>query len=326
MEEDGRIGPLLELVDDRLREVSVHRDVSVEPRVPEPVVDVRLVGETPEVVLGEPEDRVRNDVVVASRRPGDRAQRSAAGTGSRPAPPPRRPCRPPPRRRARSSSDIALAIQVTSCWRGERCASAVTSPPPPRRATRCPPSASRGTTTGPRFETTISSRRAPRRATVPAGASVATARRRRRASSRPCVGLPADEQVEEREPVAQEPRREEVDADVLLASPAPSASRPQGRRARRRRASAHSSTVSTRYPVSRSWIWSTIPPTRPATTGRRLPERLGHRQAEPLADRLLQHRGRVNLEGVHLDRADVVQVREDEDVWVAGGRLDGLRL
>src|SRR5204863_9878430 len=58
---------------------------------------------------------------------------------------------------ARSSSVIALAIQVTS-WCETRLRSAVTSPPPPRRAVR-PPEASRPNVTGPRFETTISLRR-----------------------------------------------------------------------------------------------------------------------------------------------------------------------
>ena len=47
-------------------------------------------------------------------------------------------------------------------------------------------------------------------------------------------------------------------------------------------ASAHSSTEPTSQPVSPSSIWATIPPTRPATIGLRLPERLGHRQAEAL--------------------------------------------
>ncbi len=56
----------------------------------------------------------------------------------------------------------------------------------------------------------------------------------------------------------------------------------------------------------------------------RLPQRLADRQPEPFADRLLQHGGGVHLEGVDLDRADVVQVREDVDVGIAGGVADGL--
>src|SRR5437764_6962529 len=59
---------------------------------------------------------------------------------------------------ARSSSDIALAIHVTS-WCATRPRRAVTSPPPPRFATRSP-SAVRAYATGPRLATTISLRRA----------------------------------------------------------------------------------------------------------------------------------------------------------------------
>ena len=51
-----------------------------------------------------------------------------------------------------------------------------------------------------------------------------------------------------------------------------------------------------------------------------LPERLGDGQAEALADRLLQHHVGLGLEGVDLDRADVVEVVEDLDVLVAGRR------
>ena len=66
-------------------------------------------------------------------------------------------------------------------------------------------------------------------------------------------------------------------------------------------------------------------PARLAADGRpSLPERLAHRQAEAFPDRLLDHRGGVDLERVHLDRAHVVQVREDVDVRVARGVGDGL--
>ena len=54
--------------------------------------------------------------------------------------------------------------------------------------------------------------------------------------------------------------------------------------------------------------------------GPRLPERLGDRQAESLADRLLQHHVGLRLERVDLDRADVVEVVEDLDVLVARRR------
>src|SRR5258708_680971 len=50
-----------------------------------------------------------------------------------------------------------------------------------------------------------------------------------------------------------------------------------------------------------------------------LPERLGHRQPKALADRLLQADVGLRLEGVDLDRADVVEVVEDLDVGVALG-------
>ena len=84
------------------------------------------------------------------------------------------------------------------------------------------------------------------------------------------------------------------------------------------------STTSTSQPVSPSTIWPTIPPTLPADRRPRLPERLADRQAEALPDRLLEHGRRVHLERVHLDRADVVQVREDVDVRVAVRVGDGL--
>src|SRR6266508_1048124 len=46
------------------------------------------------------------------------------------------------------------------------------------------------------------------------------------------------------------------------------------------------------------------------------PERLADRQAEALTNGLLDHGSRTDLERVHLDGADVVQVREDEDVRI----------
>src|SRR5690349_12710627 len=49
----------------------------------------------------------------------------------------------------------------------------------------------------------------------------------------------------------------------------------------------------------------------------RLPERLRDGEAEALAGGLLNHDVRLRLEGVHLDRADVVQVVEDLDVGIA---------
>src|SRR3954451_19012831 len=48
----------------------------------------------------------------------------------------------------------------------------------------------------------------------------------------------------------------------------------------------------------------------------RLPQRLADGQPEALARRLLDHDVGVRLEGVDLDRADVVEVVEDVDVGV----------
>ena len=88
-----------------------------------------------------------------------------------------------------------------------------------------------------------------------------------------------------------------------------------------RHAAAHSSTGSTAgQPVVLDL--GGIPPTRP-TSRRPMPSTFRHRGAKP-RDRLLQHGRRVHLEGIDLDGADVVEVREDEDVRVACGVLDGL--
>src|SRR5918998_4915041 len=55
----------------------------------------------------------------------------------------------------------------------------------------------------------------------------------------------------------------------------------------------------------------------------RLPERLGHHEAEALADGFLDHDIRYGLEGVDLYGADVGQVGEQEDVLVPVGVVDG---
>ena len=60
-----------------------------------------------------------------------------------------------------------------------------------------------------------------------------------------------------------------------------------------------------------------------ADRGPPLPQRLGDRQAESLADRLLHADVGLGLEGVDLDRADVVEVVEDLDVRVAVGVAEG---
>jgi hypothetical protein len=63
MEEDRRLGLGLELLEHRLREGLVDGRVAAVPGVLQGDVDRRLVGELPEVVLQEPEHRVRHDVV-----------------------------------------------------------------------------------------------------------------------------------------------------------------------------------------------------------------------------------------------------------------------
>ena len=137
--------------------VSLTWRVAAVPRVLERDVDRRLVRELPEVVLEEPEHRVRDDVVVPvvgrlvvrdEAQPERRAvarlllDRGAAGVD-----------------RDRPVLVASSRSRSRSRRGGEtRLRSAVTSPPPPRRATRSP-SASRPYVTGPRFETTISLRR-----------------------------------------------------------------------------------------------------------------------------------------------------------------------
>src|SRR6266511_3875744 len=56
----------------------------------------------------------------------------------------------------------------------------------------------------------------------------------------------------------------------------------------------------------------------PADDGTCLPESLADRQPEPFTDRLLHHDRRDALERVDLHRPDLVQVRQEEDVAVAG--------
>src|SRR5205823_14388618 len=197
----------------------------------------------------------------------------------------------------RSSSVVALAIHVTS-WRSRSPRSAVTSPPAPRRATRLP-SASRPYVTGPRFETTISRRRLE---ALDNG-------------DRAAAGVVAGEAVEEHEPVPQQARREEVAADVLLPL----------QRARPSLAGVTEDLdAGLRAPVRRVdepaglAVRHLHDDPADATRDERpaLPERLRHRQPEPLLDRLLDHNRRMDLERVDLDCADVVHVAEDEDVRV----------
>ena len=195
-----------------------------------------------------------------------------------------------------SSSLIALAIHVTS-WCATRLRSAVTSPPPPRRATLFPP-ASDAYDTGPRLETTISFH------DPPPGHRPKRHRRSVRRNGRDLgtAGVVALEPVQQREPVAQEPRREEVPAHELLA-----AQRASPARRRARRGSPGTRRRTPRRGVDQpaglaAWICATIPPTRPATVGRDFHSASVTVSPNPSFDRLLERRERVHLEGVHLDR------------------------
>ena len=64
VEEDGRVRLPLQLGHDGVGEPLVDRDVALAPRVVKAVVDVGRAREAPEVVLDEPQHRVRDHVVV----------------------------------------------------------------------------------------------------------------------------------------------------------------------------------------------------------------------------------------------------------------------
>jgi hypothetical protein len=70
VEEHRRVGLRVQLREHGVGEGGVHRHVAVVPRVMEAAVDVRRIRQRPEVVLEEPEGRVRDDVVepVVRRR------------------------------------------------------------------------------------------------------------------------------------------------------------------------------------------------------------------------------------------------------------------
>ena len=63
VEKDRRVRVELQLLDDRIREALVDARIAFVPRLFQRDVDRGRVGELPEVVLEEPEDRVRDDVV-----------------------------------------------------------------------------------------------------------------------------------------------------------------------------------------------------------------------------------------------------------------------
>ena len=164
-----RFARALDLLDDRAREVLVDDVVAELERLDLLAADVRRVGEVPEVVLDEPQHRVREHVVeavvglgVAHDQPHLVLAAGGRAHGERPPP-----CA---RETAASCSFIAEAIQIAS-----RCeaspVSAVTRPPEPRCTS---PSASK--VTGPRLLTSTSGVRC---AGPPAHASASSLKMRR---------------------------------------------------------------------------------------------------------------------------------------------------
>ena len=132
----------------------------------------------------------------------------------------------------------------------------------------------------------------------------------------------AVEPVEEREPVAQQARHEEALAHVLF----PAAPASGGCGGVVEDLAAGVGALLDRIDEPAGLAVADLRGDAPDASGNgrpSLPEPLRHRQAEALANRLLDDGGRVHLEGVDLDGPDVVQVREDEDVRVAGRVGDG---
>src|SRR3954447_20679327 len=184
---------------------------------------------------------------------------------------------------------MADAIQSAS-----RCStrpfSAVTSPPPPRVACSSP-SSPRSDVAGPRLDTRISS------------------------------GSAATKPLEDAEPVAQQPRGEEVLAHVLLAGTAELLAEVRVLEDAERAVGA---VLGVRHEVAGLAVLHLERDAAHVAADERprLPERLGDGQAEALARGLLnQHLG-LRLERVHLDRPDVVQVVEDLDIRVAARVLE----
>ena len=112
VEEDRRVRLPLELVERRRRECLVDRHVAVRPGGVDRGVEVGRAAEPPEVVLEEPQRRVREHVVEAVVRRRVVGDEGAAGS-RRPRASSRRSAT-PSAATALSSSLIALAIQVTS--------------------------------------------------------------------------------------------------------------------------------------------------------------------------------------------------------------------
>src|SRR4051795_11539404 len=208
---------------------------------------------------------------------------------------------------ATSSSVIADATQ-----RALRCEtrpeSAVTRPPPPRWAIRSPRS-SRPNSAGPRFETIVRGRSGTHRLYQGGGHT-------------PNGCALRIEVREDPQPVEQQARGEEPLARPLLAGAAQLSAQlgvlqdldgaPGGLVGR-----------GDEVPVLAVDDLQRDAADIPADRRPALPERLGDGQAEALPDRLLHDHVGLRLEGVHLDRADVVQVVEDLDVGVIARVLEG---
>src|SRR5437763_3331738 len=184
-----------------------------------------------------------------------------------------------------SSLVMADAIQVTSRWVA-RPISAVTSPPVPRRISPSGPNV-----TGPRLDTSTSG------------------------GPEEDIALHSLQLLEQLEPVTQQARHQELPADRFLARPPQPLA--QARIAQDlqtpRRALLDARDQETGFAIGHLQGYSAH---RAADQGPALPDRLGHRQTEPLTRGLLDHHIAMGLERVDLDRADIVQVVQYVDVRV----------
>src|SRR3954447_12798844 len=122
--------------------------------------------------------------------------------------------------------------------------------------------------------------------------------------------------AEDPQVVAQVARREEVGAHVLLAAAAEGLAQGGIAKDVERSGGTGINTVD-EIPGDPVLDLERYPADVAADERPPLPDRLGHRQAEPLTRRLLDDDVGLGLEGVDLDRADVVEVVEDVNVRVA---------
>src|SRR3954447_17840884 len=127
--------------------------------------------------------------------------------------------------------------------------------------------------------------------------------------------------AEDPQVIAQVARREEVGAHVLLAAAAEGLAQGGVAKDVERSGGTGINTVD-EIPGDPVLDLERYPADVAADELTSLPDRLGHRQAEALARRLLDDDVRLRLERVDLDRADVVEVVEDVDVRIAVGMGD----